>query len=141
MSADSRATKLDLASDALTGYERPRIFYGRVTGRRRRRTHHYWSATPSHHGRSFAKTQTMPAHTPTTANRTRTLVRVLITLFVLILLTIVGLGWVWTASHQQPPLRTASHVVLGIAAGAGILALATIWRSSAPRAGGTKRHA
>ena len=83
----------------------------------------------------------MPAHTTPTTNRTRTLVRVLITVFVLILLTIVGLGWIWTAGNQQPPLRTASHVVLGIAAGAGILALATIWRNRTPRAGGTKRHA
>ena len=55
-------------------------------------------------------------------------VRLGITGFVLILLSVVTLGWIWTGSHQPPPLRTASHVVLGIAAAAGIFALARIWR-------------
>jgi len=57
-----------------------------------------------------------------------TLVRVGITGFVLILLSVVALGWIWTGSHQPPPLRTASHVVLGLAAFSGIFALARIWR-------------
>jgi hypothetical protein len=57
-----------------------------------------------------------------------TLVRLGITCFVLILLSVVALGWIWTGSHQPPPLRTASHLVLGIAAAAGIFALARIWR-------------
>lgn len=56
------------------------------------------------------------------------LVRLGITCFVVILLSVVTLGWMWTGSHQPPPLRTASHVVLGIAAAAGIFALAKIWR-------------
>jgi hypothetical protein len=56
------------------------------------------------------------------------LVRVGITCFVVILLSVVTLGWIWTGSHQPPALRAASHVVLGLAAGAGILALARIWR-------------
>jgi hypothetical protein len=56
------------------------------------------------------------------------LVRLGITCFVLILLSVVALGWIWTGSHQPPPLRTASHLVLGIAAAAGIFALARIWR-------------
>jgi hypothetical protein len=68
-------------------------------------------------------------------DRTRNVVRLIITVFVLILLTVVTLGWMWTASHQPPPLRTASHVVLGIAAAAGVFALARIWRGDAPRAG------
>ena len=55
-------------------------------------------------------------------------VRLAITLFVLVLLAIVTLGWRWTASHQPPPQRTASHVVLGISAFGGIFALARIWR-------------
>jgi hypothetical protein len=77
----------------------------------------------------------MPAHA-STSNRARTFVRVLITLFVLVLLTIVALGLVWTTTHQAPPLRAASWVVLGIAACAGVLALATIWRSGARRSTG-----
>lgn len=56
------------------------------------------------------------------------LVRLGITCFVVILLSVVTLGWMWTGSHQPPPLRTASHVVLGLAAAAGIFALAKIWR-------------
>lgn len=56
-------------------------------------------------------------------------VRIAITVFVLALLAIVTLGWVWTGSHQPPPLRTASHVVLAVAALAGTFALARIWRA------------
>jgi hypothetical protein len=74
-----------------------------------------------------------PAHVTTTSSRARTLVRILITVFMLILLTIVGLGWVWNTGHQTPPLRTASYIVLAIAASAGMLALAKIWRNPAPR--------
>ncbi len=61
--------------------------------------------------------------------RVRTLVRTAITAFILILLTIVALGWGWTASHQPPNLRAASHTVLAIAGLAGIFALTRIWRS------------
>jgi membrane protein YdbS with pleckstrin-like domain len=60
--------------------------------------------------------------------RVRSGVRMAITAFVLILLIIVSLGWVWTGSHQPPPLRTASHVVLAIAALAGVFAVVRIWR-------------
>ena len=59
----------------------------------------------------------------------KTLVRMAITSFVLALLATVTLGWIWTATHQPPPLRTASHLVLSIAALAGIFALAKIWRA------------
>ena len=55
-------------------------------------------------------------------------VRIAITLFVLVLLVIVTLGWRWTASHQPPPQRTASHVVLAISAFGGVFALGKIWR-------------
>jgi hypothetical protein len=67
--------------------------------------------------------------------RAMTAVRIGITTFVVVLLTIVALGWNWTSGHQPPPLRTASHVVLGIAGLAGILALAKIWWRDAPRVG------
>ncbi|HEY7055074.1 MAG TPA: hypothetical protein VH458_01050 [Vicinamibacterales bacterium] len=62
-------------------------------------------------------------------------VRIGITMFILILLAIVTLGWMWTAAHQPPAPRTASHVVLGVSAVAGVLALAKIWRPDAPRVG------
>jgi membrane protein YdbS with pleckstrin-like domain len=60
--------------------------------------------------------------------RAMRLVRIAITFFVMVLLAVVALGWIWTGSHQPPPLRTASHVVLAMAAFAGIFALARIWR-------------
>lgn len=63
-------------------------------------------------------------------NRIRNQVRMAITLFILVLLATVVLGWMWTNTHQPPPLRTASHTVLGIAALAGFFAVAKIWRRS-----------
>jgi len=56
-----------------------------------------------------------------------------ITGFVTLLLIIVALGWAWTARHQPPALRTASHVVLTMAALAGVFAVAKIWRGDRPR--------
>ena len=53
-----------------------------------------------------------------------------VTGFVALLLIIVALGWIWTARHQPPPLRTASHVVLTIAALAGVFAVVRIWRDA-----------
>jgi hypothetical protein len=61
-------------------------------------------------------------------SRIRRLVRAAITGFVVVLLAVVTMGWIWTRSHQPPPLRTASHVVLAIAGSAGVFALARIWR-------------
>lgn len=66
-----------------------------------------------------------------------TAVRIAITSFILILLTVVALGWRWTDGHQPPPLRMASHVVLSLAALAGIFAIAKIWRDDPP--GGSAR--
>lgn len=62
-------------------------------------------------------------------------VRILITLFILLLLTIVGLGWVWTTTHQPPGQIVASHVVLTVAALAGVFAITRIWRPDRPRVG------
>jgi membrane protein YdbS with pleckstrin-like domain len=63
-------------------------------------------------------------------NRVRNRVRIAITVFVVALLGIVALGWIWTNTHQPPPLRIASHVVLSLAALAGLFALAKIWRGA-----------
>jgi membrane protein YdbS with pleckstrin-like domain len=59
-------------------------------------------------------------------------VRAAITGFVALLLIIVTLGWIWTAQHQAPALSRASHIVLSIAAVAGLFAVAKIWRDDAP---------
>jgi hypothetical protein len=60
-------------------------------------------------------------------------VRISITLFIILLIAIVTLGISWTSTHQPPPLRTASQIVLGAAGLAGILAIARIWRADPPR--------
>jgi hypothetical protein len=67
--------------------------------------------------------------------RIRNGVRIAISTFVIVLLTIVALGWRWTNSHQPPPLKLASHVVLAIAALAGVFALTKIWRNDPPGTG------
>ena len=69
-------------------------------------------------------------------NDVMTAVRIAITCFILILLTVVTLGWRWTNSHQPPPLKMASHVVLSLAALAGIFAIAKIWRTDPPAGSG-----
>ena len=63
----------------------------------------------------------------------RNIVRAAITAFMLILLTVVSMGWRWTSTHQQPPLRTGSQIVLAIAGLSGLFALATIWRGEGRR--------
>ena len=53
-----------------------------------------------------------------------------ISAFILVLLVVVTLGFLWTASNQPPSARTASFVVLGLSAAAGVLALVRLWRYS-----------
>lgn len=53
--------------------------------------------------------------------------RIAITAFILLLLTVVALGWNWTAAHQPPPARVASQIVLAVAAAAGLFAIFKIW--------------
>jgi hypothetical protein len=57
-----------------------------------------------------------------------TLVRVLVTIFVLAILTATGFGWFWTAANQPPAGAMASRIVLGIAALAGVGALIAVWK-------------
>jgi hypothetical protein len=56
-----------------------------------------------------------------------TALRIAITVFTLILLFILVLGWRWTGAHQPPPARLASHLVLGISTAAGVFAIVRIW--------------
>jgi membrane protein YdbS with pleckstrin-like domain len=59
-------------------------------------------------------------------------VRLVITAFILILLTVVTLGVLWNSSHQPPAMRTPGLAVLGLAGLAGVFALARLWRHEAP---------
>lgn len=53
--------------------------------------------------------------------------RIAITTFIVVLLTVVALGWNWTAANQPPTARAASHLVLAVAAAAGLFAIVKIW--------------
>lgn len=55
-------------------------------------------------------------------------IRAAISVFIVVLLVVVRLGWTWTASHQTPSQAAASHVVLLLSAGAGLAGLAALWR-------------
>ncbi len=66
-------------------------------------------------------------------------VRTAITAFIFILLSVVALGWRWTNSHQPPPLKMASHVVLTLAAVAGVFAVVKIWHNDDPPPAGSAR--
>jgi hypothetical protein len=62
-------------------------------------------------------------------------VRIAISIFVLVLLTVIAVGLNWTAAHQPPAQAAASAVVLGIAGLSGLVALFMIWRRDPPRHG------
>jgi hypothetical protein len=57
-----------------------------------------------------------------------TAIRAVITAFVLVLIALAGTGLAWTQQHQPPAAATASAVVLGAGALAGVWALIAIWR-------------
>lgn len=69
----------------------------------------------------------------------RNVVRTAITVFVLILLSVVAMGVTWTTQHQPTALRLASHIVLGVSALAGLYALSRIWNT--PASSGRRPHA
>jgi hypothetical protein len=56
------------------------------------------------------------------------LIRVLISLFIMLLLASVAAGWAWTAVHQPSAQAAASHLVLAASAVAGLVGLTLIWR-------------
>lgn len=62
-----------------------------------------------------------------------TVVRILISLFVVLLIAVSIAGWVWTTSHQPPPQALASRIVLGAGIIAGVAGLAMIWRTPSPK--------
>ena len=72
----------------------------------------------------------MPAHN---------VIRIAISLFVVVLVTVSALGWVWLGTHLSPAQAVAGRVVLTagmIAAGA---ALSMLWRWN-PGTGGNSPH-
>jgi hypothetical protein len=55
------------------------------------------------------------------------LVRVVITGFILVLITIATTGWLWVGSHQSPAQALASRVVLTLCVVAGLIGVKAMW--------------
>ena len=60
-------------------------------------------------------------------------IRILISLFIVVLIAVASTGWIWTGSHQPAAQSAASRVVLSLCILAGIVGLTTLWRRGSPR--------
>jgi hypothetical protein len=56
-----------------------------------------------------------------------TIVRLVITGFILVLITIATTGWLWVGSHQAPAQALASRVVLTLCVAAGLIGVKAVW--------------
>jgi hypothetical protein len=56
-----------------------------------------------------------------------TVVRVAITAFILVLITIATTGWLWVGGHQAPAQALASRVVLTLCVAAGLIGVKAVW--------------
>lgn len=56
-----------------------------------------------------------------------TVVRVVITGFVLVLIAIASTGWLWVGGHQAPAQALASRIVLTLSVVAGLVGMKAIW--------------
>jgi len=55
-------------------------------------------------------------------------VRVLISLFIAVLITVSAVGWIWTGAHQPAEQAVASRLVLTLGVVAGLAGLLVLWR-------------
>ena len=56
-----------------------------------------------------------------------TVVRAVITGFILVLITIASTGWLWVGSHQPPAQALASRIVLTLCVAAGLIGVKAVW--------------
>ena len=63
-------------------------------------------------------------------------VRIIISLFILVLISVASTGWIWTGSHQPAAQAAASRVVLSLCILAGVVGLTVLWRTKTPRSRG-----
>ena len=56
-----------------------------------------------------------------------TVVRVVITGFILVLITIASTGWLWVGSHQTAAQALASRIVLTLCVVAGLVGVKAVW--------------
>jgi hypothetical protein len=61
------------------------------------------------------------------------IVRIVISLFIAVLMTVSTIGWIWTGTHQTASQAAASLVVLTLGVVAGLVGLVALWRPDAPR--------
>jgi membrane protein YdbS with pleckstrin-like domain len=57
-----------------------------------------------------------------------TAIRLTASIFILILISLVAMGWIWTGTHQPPEQAVAARIVLALAALAGVFGLVALWR-------------
>jgi hypothetical protein len=55
-------------------------------------------------------------------------VRIVISVFLVVLIGVAVSGWVWTGGHQPPAQSAASRIVLTVCIVAGVVGLTVIWR-------------
>ena len=57
-----------------------------------------------------------------------TAIRLVASLFILVLIGLAAMGWVWTGAHQPPDQAVAARTVLVLAALSGVGGLIALWR-------------
>jgi hypothetical protein len=55
-------------------------------------------------------------------------IRLTASVFILILIGLLAMGWVWTGTHQPLAQAAAARSVLMLAAMAGVVGLVALWR-------------
>jgi hypothetical protein len=60
----------------------------------------------------------------------RSVIRLAISLFLLVLIAVATTGWIWTGRHQAPAQSIASRVVLTACILAAVAGLAALWRGA-----------
>ena len=63
------------------------------------------------------------------------IVRIIISLFIVVLISVASTGWIWTGAHQPAAQAAASRVVLSLCILAGVVGLTALWRTKTPRSG------
>jgi predicted negative regulator of RcsB-dependent stress response len=58
-----------------------------------------------------------------------TIIRLLISVFLILLIVVATIGWIWVGRHQAAAAAAASRVVLTLCIAAGLAGLGVLWRA------------